>query len=319
MNAFKLQGGANCAIQGIRDVNGYLQEEAPWLKKGDEHKEARQITVRAALEAIYALAHLLAPFLPEGSARVFKKLNTAPVSLKDLSRDCRNLKVGTKIDVGDVLYSKSLSDEEIKNASEASSKKKESYADAQKRKKEAKAKQMAASKKQQGAAQPEFTKMEIRVGKIVKVWNHESSEKLFCEEVDVGEEGGPREIASGLRNFYSLPELQDRMVLVVCNLKPAKFAGFASNGMVLAATNEDGTKVELVGVPENAEIGERVFIEGLSGDPASSTQVKKKKIWDTVAKGLRTGDGGVAMWNGKPIQTKAGPCSAPNLVDASIS
>lgn len=58
---------------------------------------------------------------------------------------------------------------------------------------------------------------------------------MFCEEIDVGEEGGPRQIASGLREHYTLEDMQDRKVLVVCNLKAAKIVGFASNGMVLAA------------------------------------------------------------------------------------
>jgi methionyl-tRNA synthetase len=106
MENFELQGGASIAIQGFRDINRYLTEEAPWLKKGEEHSEARQITVRATLEGIYALSHLLAPFLPIGASNVFKKLNTEPKTLATLSRDCRNLVVGTEINVGDVLYSK---------------------------------------------------------------------------------------------------------------------------------------------------------------------------------------------------------------------
>jgi methionyl-tRNA synthetase len=106
MEAFELQGGANIAIQGYRDVNRYLQEEAPWLKKGDEHKEFRQVVVRASLEAIYALTHLMMPFLPVGSAKIFEKLGKAPIALKDLSLDCRNMEVGSTIQVGEVLYEK---------------------------------------------------------------------------------------------------------------------------------------------------------------------------------------------------------------------
>jgi methionine--tRNA ligase beta chain len=267
VDKFELQGGANVAIQAFRDVNRYLQEEAPWLKKGDEHAEFRQVVVRAALEAIYALSHLLLPFVPVGANKIFQKLGKEPVALKDLNRECRNLEVGTKIQIGQVLYEKvrsfveiswqvlwikahypplisflfsqNLSEEEIKDAQGASAKKKESFEDAQLRKKEKKAKEIAASKKGQQAApgsnQPEFTKIDIRVGKIIKVWNHETADKLFCEQVDLGEETGPREIASGLKEHYTLEEMQDREVLVVCNLKAAKIVGFVSNGMVLAA------------------------------------------------------------------------------------
>ena len=106
MKNFELEGGANIAIQGFRDLNGYLTEEAPWLKKGDEFAEFRQSVVRTTLESIYVLVHLLLPFIPEGSAKIFRKLNTDPVTLVDVKRDGGNLKVGTPISIGDVLYGK---------------------------------------------------------------------------------------------------------------------------------------------------------------------------------------------------------------------
>ena len=51
-------------------------------------------------------------------------------------------------------------------------------------------------------------------------------------------ESEPRQIASGLAKVYTLEEMQNRRIIVVCNLKPRKLAGFKSNGMVLCATNE---------------------------------------------------------------------------------
>ena len=106
MDQFELQGGANIVIQAFRDVNKYLADEAPWLKKGDEHAEFRQVVVRACLEAIYALTHLLMPFIPDGCRKVFAKIGKDPVALKDLGLECRNLEVGSKIQIGDVLYTK---------------------------------------------------------------------------------------------------------------------------------------------------------------------------------------------------------------------
>mmetsp|Transcript_15996 Transcript_15996/g.44243 ORF Transcript_15996/g.44243 Transcript_15996/m.44243 type:complete len:769 (-) Transcript_15996:85-2391(-) len=321
MNQYDLQGGAAVAIAGFRDINGYLQTEAPWLKKGDEHAEFRQVVVRATLEAIYALTHLLMPFLPVGCKIIYEKLGTEPVTLATLDRDCRSLEVGTKVEVGKVLYEKMLTDDEKNKKAGASGKKKESFEEAQKRKKEKKAAAIAASEKGRGkgeANQSDFTKMEIRVGKIAEVWNHESADKLFCEKIDCGEETGPREIASGLREFYTIEEMKDKLVLVVCNLKASRILGFNSNGMVLAAKGEDG-KTELVEPPEGSQVGERVFIEGLTGEPFSSSQVKKKKVWNTVSNDLKTGEGGVATWQGKTIQTSTGPCKAASLVGAPIS
>jgi len=315
MNAFELEGGCSIAAAAFRDINAFLQDQAPWHIKNDPEKQ--KIIVRATLEAVYVAAHLLLPFLPTGGAKIFAKLHTEPVPLDELRRDCRNLKVGTPIEIGDILYAE-IGKEDKKDAKSAA---KESHAEAQRRKKEAKAAAVARSKASQNAAddQPEFTKMEIRVGHIVKVWNHESADKLYCEEIDVGEEGGPREVASGLRDFYSLEEMQGRKVLVVCNLKATKLVGFMSNGMVLAAKTEDGSKVELIDAPADAPIGERVFIEGLMGEPVSSTQVKKKKVWETVSKDLKTGEGGVATWNGQEIKTSVGVCKAASLVGVSIS
>ena len=100
-------------------------------------------------------------------------------------------------------------------------------------------------------------------------------------------------------------------------MKAAKIVGFASHGMVLAAKAED--KVELVLPPDDAPIGERVFVDGLEGEPISAAQVKKRKTMDAVAKKLKTIEGGVATWDGKAIKTSAGECKAASLVGAPIS
>lgn len=174
MEALALEGGANVAIQACRDVNGYLTKEEPWKLKGDENAEKRQVIVRATLEAVYAVAHLLLPFIPKGASEIFIKMNTPPKSLWDIDPELRtNLAVGTKIDVGSLLYeiNKSEAEKELSKA-EASTNRKASYEEAQRLKKEKKAKEVAASKALQkggGVDQPEFTKVDIRVGQITKV------------------------------------------------------------------------------------------------------------------------------------------------------
>jgi tRNA-binding EMAP/Myf-like protein len=74
--------------------------------------------------------------------------------------------------------------------------------------------------------------LDLRVGKITKVWKHENSTKLYCEEVDLGEEQ-PRQIASGLQEFVPIERMQNSMVVVAANLKPRRVAGFMSHGMIL--------------------------------------------------------------------------------------
>lgn len=66
--------------------------------------------------------------------------------------------------------------------------------------------------------------IDLRVGVIRKVWRHETAEKLYCEEIDVGEDS-PRLIASGLVPYYSLGEMEGRKLIAVCNLKPRNLVG----------------------------------------------------------------------------------------------
>ena len=54
--------------------------------------------------------------------------------------------------------------------------------------------------------------LDIRVGEVVKCWNHPDSDKLLCEEVDLGESSGPRNIASGIRQFYTAEQLMGKKV-----------------------------------------------------------------------------------------------------------
>jgi tRNA-binding EMAP/Myf-like protein len=66
---------------------------------------------------------------------------------------------------------------------------------------------------------PDICKLEFKVGLITKVWIHPDADKLYCEEIDCGEAGGPRQIASGLRKHYGEEDMLGKRVLVVANLK----------------------------------------------------------------------------------------------------
>lgn len=126
------------------------------------------------------------------------------------------------------------------------------------------------------------SKLDIRVGLVVKCWNHPDSDKLLCEEIDLGE-GSHRQIASGIRAFYSAEQVAGRKVLVLANLKERSIAGFKSQGMVLCAATADKSDVKLLEVPESATVGEKVVFTGFSGEPATPAQVAKKKIFETLA------------------------------------
>jgi tRNA-binding EMAP/Myf-like protein len=64
-------------------------------------------------------------------------------------------------------------------------------------------------------------RLDIRVGRIVEVNQHENADSLYVERIDLGESSGPRTIVSGLVKHVPIAEMRDRMVVVLCNLKPA--------------------------------------------------------------------------------------------------
>ena len=164
--------------------------------------------------------------------------------------------------------------------------------------------------------------IDLRVGKIVSVQKHETADKLYCEMIDVGEEE-PRAIASGLVPHYTLEEMQDRRIVVICNLVPRKLVGFKSHGMVLCAAKKDeatgAEKVEFVDPPADAAIGERLVGDGLKiHDPLSAKQCDKKKAFEQVAADLRVNAEGVAMWKDLNLVAaeSRGISSTPTIRDA---
>lgn len=152
-----------------------------------------------------------------------------------------------------------------------------------------------------GGEDADPSKLDIRVGRVVKCWNHPDSDKLLCEEIDLGESTGPRTIASGLRAFYQASDLEGRLVVVLANLKERTMAGFKSQGMVLCASNPDHTAVQLLAPPSVAKVGDRVVFPGFSGEAATANVVAKKKIFEKLAPLLRTDERGVAHCGQAPF------------------
>jgi len=169
---------------------------------------------------------------------------------------------------------------------------------------------------------PAITALDIRVGRITKVWEHPEADKLYCEEIDVGEDS-PRQVASGLRPYMSAEDMEGRLVLVLCNLKARKMLGFPSHGMVLCASNKDHSEVKLVSPPVDAKIGERVTVPGFDFDgeeakPFAENKVGKKKIFEKLAPFLVTSEYGVPEFLDRPLMTSAGVCTSP-IADGNVA
>ena len=83
------------------------------------------------------------------------------------------------------------------------------------------------------------------------------TEKLYKLQVDIGEEK-PLQIVTSLVPYYKEEELKDKKIIVLINLKPAKFAGEVSEGMLLCAEKEDGSECVLLTVEKDINVGTQI-------------------------------------------------------------
>ncbi len=99
----------------------------------------------------------------------------------------------------------------------------------------------------------DWKKLEIKVGKIIGVERVPKTEKLYKLKVDIGEK--TIQIVTSLVPYYSEDELKDKKIIVLINLKPAKFGGEISEGMLLCAEKEDESECVLLTPDKEIEQG----------------------------------------------------------------
>eukprot|EP00927_Polykrikos_kofoidii_P042592 TRINITY_DN3660_c0_g2_i1.p1 TRINITY_DN3660_c0_g2~~TRINITY_DN3660_c0_g2_i1.p1 ORF type:complete len:658 (+),score=136.18 TRINITY_DN3660_c0_g2_i1:75-2048(+) len=157
----------------------------------------------------------------------------------------------------------------------------------------------------EGSPEAALTKVDIRCGLIMKCEKVPGSEKLFLLDVNIGDEK-PRQVITGLQKHYAVEELKDRKVVVYCNIKPGKLAGYESQAMVLAATKDKGSESEvckLLDPPAGSSEGARIMCGGFEVGCNSATQSVKhiSKFWNQVTPVFLANDRGEAAFNGVPL------------------
>ena len=101
-----------------------------------------------------------------------------------------------------------------------------------------------------------FMEVELKVGKIIDVSDHENADKLFVVTIDDGS-GDGRTICAGLKEYYTAEQMLGKSVVFVANLKPRKLRGVMSEGMMLAADDGQGG-VRLVTIDGDISPGSEV-------------------------------------------------------------
>jgi len=120
---------------------------------------------------------------------------------------------------------------------------------------------------------PDFEKLDLRVATILKAEDIEGADKLYKLTIDLGDtenkkfsvslnlgkvQDEKRTIVAGIKQNYDKKELKGKQIIVVANLEARKLKGIESHGMLLAASNEDHTKIILLSPEKKAENGWKV-------------------------------------------------------------
>ena len=216
----------------FRRANKYIDETMPWALAKDESKKARLNDVLYNLaEAVQIGASLLDSFMPETSAKIFTAYGGESRSFEDCAKF--GLRESVTVTPTAPLFAridfKALEPEieKIRNAQIA----------------EAQASQPPV-KEAEAESVPEisfddFLKVRLQVGEIIACEKVSKSSKLLKETVKFGNE--TRTIVSGIAKHYTPEEMVGKKVVFVTNLAPRKVCGIESQGMILAAEDENGT------------------------------------------------------------------------------
>ena len=210
----------------FKRCNKYIDETMPWALAKDESKKERLETVLYNLvEGICIGATLLEPFMPETSEKILAQLNAKKRAFDELDTFGK-YESGNKVtEKPEILFARLDVDEVMEkvNAKFAPSEPEVKYPQV-----EPKAE----------ISIEDFDKIQIRVGEVLECQPVPKAKKLLCSKIRVGDE--VRQIVSGISQYYKPEEMVGKKVAVITNLKPAKLCGIVSEGMILAASDDDG-------------------------------------------------------------------------------
>lgn len=222
---FHLRKATQLIMELAQEGNVYFDTKKPW-----KDPEGLNTTIACCLRALNALALISFPIIPDTAEKVWKLLGN-DTRLKDQKWEAvleAGIPPNRTFPKPEVLFSK-VEDSVIEKQLDA-------------------LKEVAGNLKDQISFDA-FQKLDIRVAEILSVEEVPKSDKLYKIEVDLGFE--KRTVVSGIRKAYpDSNALLGKKVAFIANLKPAKLMGIESQGMILAAGNDDSLEViEIQGAP----------------------------------------------------------------------
>jgi methionyl-tRNA synthetase len=250
--------------------NVYFDKKQPWfLVKEDKKRCASSLHI--CLKIVKALSIFMQPYLPFSSKKVWNMLGeNKPIenALWDDALD--EINIGFKIEKPQPLFKKL----DLKDFIEEDD---------------------------------PFSKVDLRVAKILDAKDHPKADKLYMLHVDLGELGR-RVIVAGMKPYYTVAELKGKKIVVVVNLKPANIRGIKSNGMLLAAEDSNGV-VSLLD-PGDSQPGSEVTVDGIKKNPSNVLEFEDfKKIQ------LKIEDGRKVTYNKKVLRAEKADVVSDKIVE----
>ncbi|MGI6286092.1 methionine--tRNA ligase [Neomoorella humiferrea] len=235
LNNFEFARALTAIWRLVNRANKYIEETAPWALAKDPLKRPRLNTVLYNLaEAIRQATVMVGPFMPGVPPRVWEQLGLVDLPAAHTWESLAvwgGIPAGIRVKRGPALFPRI----EIK---------KEEGEETMTEQEKGAATSPAVNETQEAAAGDEeitieeFARIKLRVAEVLAAEKVANADKLLKLEVKVGNER--RTIVAGIARYYRPEELVGKKVVIVANLKPAKLRGILSQGMVLAAVDDEG-------------------------------------------------------------------------------
>jgi methionyl-tRNA synthetase len=225
----------------ISRTNKYVDETMPWvLAKTEENKPRLAAVMYNLAESLRIVSILLQPFMPETPEKIWQQLGIAGSSAVEWENAGKwgIYPEGVSVNKGDVIFPRIDMKKEIEELEGLTSVSVETTVP---KVKEAKEKPAVQDETAGLITIDDFAKLDLRVVKVLEAEKVEGSDKLLKLRVEMGSE--TRQVVSGIAKHYTPESMVGKYVILVANLKPVKLKGIESQGMILAASNDNSLVV----------------------------------------------------------------------------
>ncbi|MBN1349974.1 methionine--tRNA ligase [candidate division KSB1 bacterium] len=240
LEAFEVRKAIFALIDLARFANKYFNDKEPWLTV-KSNRETCATTLHLCAQVSYALAILMEPFLPFSAETLWRMLNLDSDIHQQNWDDAGQIElpVGHQLGKLEILFPK-IEDEVIEPEIQRLKQIRQRLVVKSEGEKDSKTKAEEPMSEQNAnvITYDDFSKVNLRVAKIIEAERVPKADKLLKIQVDLGAE--KRQIVAGIAQQYDPADLIDKLVVVVTNLQPVKLRGVESNGMLLAAAKENG-------------------------------------------------------------------------------